>query len=177
MIEQVTFSGCEQGFINIFTPGCISREETREALSMLSRLLLLCPSANQHPDIPSRAATATAQTPRLPMKPKQNSGCTKKNKKERVVKLGHQLEKQTHLWKPKNVFFLPQTLFCIRYYWKRLFIDVSLRSSKEDRRKSRNITQIFRKVYHNKKAAGNHRQEKNLYIICASFLKMSELYL
>ncbi|KAM7398335.1 hypothetical protein PAMA_006307 [Pampus argenteus] len=37
------------------------------AVSMLPRLLLLCPSASQHPEIPNTAATATAQTPRLPM--------------------------------------------------------------------------------------------------------------
>ncbi len=37
------------------------------AVSELPCLLLLCASASQHPEVPSRAATATAQTPRLPM--------------------------------------------------------------------------------------------------------------
>lgn len=48
---------------------CGSWEEVRDmlAVSTLPRLLLLCPSASQHPEVPSRAATATAQTLRLPM--------------------------------------------------------------------------------------------------------------
>lgn len=37
------------------------------AVSTPPRLPPLCPSASQHPEVPSRAATATAQTPRLPM--------------------------------------------------------------------------------------------------------------
>lgn len=46
-----------------------SREEVRATLVMSTsaRLLLLCPSASQQPEAPSRAATATAQTARLPM--------------------------------------------------------------------------------------------------------------
>lgn len=36
-------------------------------LSMPLRLLPLCPSASQDPDVPSRVTTATAQTARLPM--------------------------------------------------------------------------------------------------------------
>lgn len=52
-----------------FTMECGSCEEVRDtpAVSTLPRLLLLCPSASQDPEDPSRAATATAQTPRLPI--------------------------------------------------------------------------------------------------------------
>lgn len=53
----------------LFTMACGPWKEVRDmvAVSTLFRLLPLCPSASQHPDVPSRATTATGQTPRLPM--------------------------------------------------------------------------------------------------------------
>lgn len=55
--------------LRTFTMECGSCEEVRDMLAVSTplRLLLLCPSASQEPEAPSRAATATAQTPRLPM--------------------------------------------------------------------------------------------------------------
>lgn len=66
-------AGGREELQRIHTMECRSWEEKEVrdmlALSMPSRLLPLCPSARQHPDVPSRAATATAtaQTLRLPM--------------------------------------------------------------------------------------------------------------
>lgn len=72
-MESVFLCVCVRGgggtLYKTFTMECGSCEEVRDtlAVSTLPRLLLLCPSASQEPEDPSRAATATAQTPRLPM--------------------------------------------------------------------------------------------------------------
>lgn len=72
-MESVFLCVCVRGgggaLYKTFTMECGSCEEVRDtlAVSTLPRLLLLCPSASQDPEDPSRAATATAQTPRLPM--------------------------------------------------------------------------------------------------------------